>query len=84
MELIVTCQHGYPRNGCWTCNPDILVELHKLYETNIPLLERYASKYPSLVELYQDVKCMGTVCIDWESVFEECRGEEMKHGNQEN
>lgn len=63
------CEHGYNEPDCWNCHPEILEEAHRVYDKNINKLREAAEKDPSLLELYQDVRCIGSVVIDWDIVF---------------
>jgi phenylalanyl-tRNA synthetase beta subunit len=77
------CLHGYPADKCWACHPEILTELKVKYEINITELEARAKLCPPLREFYQDIRCMMSVDIDWDFVFELCRDIEREHDRQD-
>lgn len=68
----MNCDHGYPEDICWVCHPDILKRMHEVYEPNIERLRLLAESDPSFKELYLDIRCMGTVDIDWDTVWLLC------------
>ena len=46
--------------------------MHEVYEPNIERLRLLAESDTRFIELYQDIRCMQTVDIDWDMVWLLC------------